>query len=118
MVEFGPESARMRLIVQMFAWGMLAWLALLAAFIAVRVMRGDMVLWGMLAQKPGGPPTPERMLGLVITIVIAVVYVKTALQIDLSGPGPIRLPELPEHFLNILLGTNGIFLAGKIARSS
>jgi hypothetical protein len=108
----------MEFIVQIFAFGMLAWLALLAASISVRSIRGDLLLGGMLAQNAGGPPTPERMLGVVITVVIAVVYIKTALQIDLSGPGPLRLPELPEQFMNILLGTNGIFLAGKIARSA
>ena len=108
----------MKIIAQGFAWGMLAWLALLAIYIAIRIIRGDMPLRGMLSQRIDGPATPERMLGLLITVVIAVVYVHTALQIDLNAPGPLRLPELPDQFMNMLLGANGIFLAGKLARSS
>jgi hypothetical protein len=113
----GLLGLSVQLIAQMFAWGMLTWLALLAAYIAIQTIRGRIAIAGMLAQKPGESPTPERTLGLVITIVIAVVYINSALQIDLEA-SPIQLPELPEPFLTILLGTNGVFLAGKIARSA
>jgi hypothetical protein len=47
------------------------------------------------------------------------VYTLNALHADVSGAtGPPSLPDVPEYLLSLLTGSNGLYLAGKIARST
>jgi len=97
--------------------GLLSWMALLILLIGLRILRGDIRVDGLLLHKEGDTSvTPERALTMAIFPVVIISYAYTALNMNLEVPGPVRLPDVPESLLNLLLGSNGLYLAGKIAR--
>jgi len=97
--------------------GLLGWMALLILLIGLRILRGDIRVDGLLLHKEGDASvTPERALTMAIFPVVIISYAYTALNMNLEVPGPVRLPDVPDSLLNLLLGSNGLYLAGKIAR--
>ena len=104
-------------IAKVFEAGLLGWMALLALLIALRILRGDIRVDGLLLNN-GDDATvaPERALTMAIFPVVIVSYAYTALNMNVDVPGPVRLPDVPDSLLNLLLGSNGLYLAGKIAR--
>ena len=97
--------------------GLLGWMALLILLIGLRILRGDIRVDGLLLHKEGDASvTPERALTMAIFPVVIISYPYTALNMNLEVPGPVRLPDVPDSLLNLLLGSNGLYLAGKIAR--
>jgi hypothetical protein len=101
------------------ATGLLAWMALLALLIVMRILRGDINADGMLMYRADeGGFNPERALTMAVFPTIIITYAYSALNMDLSATAslPLRLPEVPESLLSLLIGTNGLYLAGKVAR--
>jgi hypothetical protein len=107
----------MGFIANAFATSLLVWLALLALLIVMRILRGDINATGLLMHRvDDGRVMPERALAMAVFPSILVTYIYSALNVDLSMAGPVRLPDVPESLLSLLIGTNGLYLAGKIAR--
>jgi hypothetical protein len=95
--------------------GLLTWFGLFLLLVGLRVLRGDFGVGGMLAESPTGAVTPERVLSMAIFPVILVSYVLSALQIDVRADP--RLPDISANLVSLLTGSNGLYLAGKIARN-
>ncbi len=91
----------------------MAWLALLALVIAIRILRGDIPLDGLLSSGSGGVD-PERVQSLLVFGFVLVAYVS-----EFAGlpSGAKALPEVPNSLLALLAGSNGVYLSGKIART-
>lgn len=108
----------MEIITKLFATSLLVWFGLLMALIAVRILRRDIDVSGFLAQSksPTASVLPERVIAMATFPTIVVGYVLLALQADVSGADP-SLPDVPSTVVNLLTGSNSIYLAGKIARS-
>jgi hypothetical protein len=104
-------------IAKVFEAGLLGWMALLILLIGVRILRGDIRADGLLLHREDDASVaPERALAMAIFPVVIISYAYTALNMNLEVPGPVRLPDVPESLLNLVLGSNGLYLAGKIAR--
>lgn len=111
----------MDLITRGLAAGLLIWFVLLALIIAGRVLRGDIKTTGfmrtrMRLRRGETEVAPERALSMMVFPVVIASYAFTALHADMSVSHP-SLPELPDNLLMLLTGGNGLYLAGKIART-
>jgi hypothetical protein len=107
----------MAVIITLLKSGLLVWMALLVALIAVRILKGDINARGILLHRADDPSVkPERALSAAVFPLVIISYAYSALSVDPSLPGPVGLPNVPESLLNLLIGTNGLYLAGKIAR--
>jgi hypothetical protein len=106
----------MPLIVRCFETGLLVWLALLAAIVIGRVLNGDIDATGLLQHGAGdGAVAPERVVSMLAFPVVLVTYVLNALHADVSVHA--ALPDLSDNMILLLTGGNGLYLAGKIART-
>ena len=100
-------------VAQAFGWCLLAWIGALALAIAFRILRGDIALYGLLSAG-GQRFDPERVQSFAVFIFVIGGYLLHALY----TPGQHNtLPDIPESLLVLLAGSNGVFLAGKIART-
>ena len=106
----------MHLIVRLLDVGLLIWMALFAAILFGRVMRGDTHRGGGFLVSRHGESTiaPERALSMAVFPVVIVGYAFSALHADVTVTK--SLPELSNNMLMLLTGGNGAYLAGKIAR--
>ncbi len=103
-------------------YGLLVWFGLLALLIAVRILRRDINVSGLLTQARGDQSVlPERALHMAVFPAVVAFYAYTALQVDVNavaeGVRP-SLPDVPDYLLSLLTGSNSLYLAGKIARGS
>jgi ABC-type amino acid transport system permease subunit len=109
----------MPIITNLLAAGLVAWLGLVALLIAVRVSRGDIRVAGFLADTTGAEirVAPERVVALVAFPLVLLMYATNALNAELTvvGGRPV-MPDVPEYLLMLLIGGNGLYLTGKIAR--
>jgi len=107
----------MHLIVRLLDVGLLIWMALFAAILFGRVMRGDTHRGGGFLETKRGESAvaPERALSMAVFPVVIVSYAFTALHADMNMTHP-AMPELSNNMLMLLTGGNGAYLAGKIAR--
>ena len=92
---------------QAFKWFVVAWLTAMALVIAYRLLTGRIVLDGLLTMD-GQRFSPERLQLLLLTLSAVAVYVGEALA---AG----KLPDVPDGLLPILVGSNAVYLGGKIA---
>ncbi len=104
----------MQFITHTLAAGLLAWLVLLALIIITRVLNGELKSDGLLARSRGADVAPERALSMMVFPVVIASYAYLALHADVSEKA--TLPDVPDQLLMLLIGSNGIYLAGKIAR--
>lgn len=113
----GFEGELVRLVVHFLEAGLLVWMALLAAILIGRVMRGDMQSSGgfMHRHRDKTAVAPERALSMAVFPVVVVSYAFSALHADASITH--SLPDLSNNMLMLLTGGNGVYLAGKIART-
>jgi hypothetical protein len=112
----------MQLAAKILQYGLLIWFALLMALIAIRMLRRDIYVTGLLTQPRGDNAVlPERALHMAVFPAIVAYYAYTTLQVDVTavaeGARP-SLPAVPDYLLSLLTGTNSLYLAGKIARGS
>jgi hypothetical protein len=106
----------MALMTHVFELGLLVWFALLAAIIGGRVLSGEIDTTGFLRTRHHDEVAPERALSMAIFPIVILSYAFSALHADMSVRPP-SLPELPDNLLMLLTGGNGLYLAGKIART-
>jgi hypothetical protein len=92
--------------------GLLLWLGLLAAFVLRGILTGAINTSGLLSDERRGDIAPQRVALLLATLSYAAFYVTTALR---ASPNSGGLPDVPDSVLTVLLGTNGLYLTGKIA---
>jgi hypothetical protein len=92
-------------------WALRAWLALLAALLAWRMLTGGILVSGLLSRKRSGPAGLDRMQLLFITLFFAAAYAVTALAGDYRK----ALPDVPMPLLLILVGSHTAYLTAKYA---
>lgn len=101
-----------QLLAEIVKFALIGWLGVLALVLAVRILRGDIPLTGMLSTS-GRRIDPERVQSLlVIGFVFAAYITQFAASTELRA-----LPEVPDSLLVLLAGSNGIYLSGKVART-
>jgi|ERR1700752_509356 len=104
-------------------YGLLAWFGALALLLALRMLRRNITISGMLMAEHGaGRMAPERILQMAAFPVVLFYLIQQGLQVDVAaaleqGVRP-SLPNIPENLITLLAGTNSLYLAGKIARTS
>ncbi len=97
--------------------GLLIWFVLLVVLIAGRILRGDIDTTGFLrTARADTGVLPERALSMSVFPLVIVSYAYSALHADMNVSHP-SLPDLPANLLMLITGGNGIYLAGKIART-
>ena len=112
----------MQLAAKILEYGLLAWFGLLMLLIAMRILRREIDVSGLLTQRTGDQSVlPERALHIAVFPAVIAFYLYTALHVDVTavaeGTRP-SMPDVPEYLLSLLTGTNSLFLAGKIARGT
>ena len=109
----------MTVIAMAFAVGLLVWFALLALLITLRVMRGDIQASGMLLHDESDANVkPERVVAMAVFPAVIIGYAIAALHTDVAKAMHPSLPDVSETLIGLLTGSNGLYLAGKIARGS
>ncbi len=112
----------MKILSGFLANGLIAWFGLLVIVVAVRILRGDIGAAGFLSgrlQAGEAPVEPERVAAMVAFPMVLGMYAFTALHADMSVIGPTGrpvMPDVPEFLLTLLMGGNGLYLAGKLVR--
>jgi predicted secreted protein len=97
------------------AIALIVWLAAIAAIVGYRMLTGEIETDGLLSSNPDEPIDPERVAMLVGTIAAAAYYAFTALSS--LGNGPVTsLPDVPDLTLELLGGSQILYLTGKLAR--
>ena len=97
---------------QIIQTAFLYWLAALAFIVVLRLFRGQINVRGLLSDRPGAPPTSDRLALIGITIGGAVFYFITALS---APPGAV-MPAPPDELLFLLGGSQAAYLTGKTFR--
>lgn len=106
----------MNLIVRVFETGLLVWFALLFWIVLSRVLSGEIDASGFLQHGADNDAVaPERVVSMIAFPVVLVTYTLSALHADMSAHA--ALPDLSENMILLLTGGNGLYLAGKIART-
>lgn len=106
----------MSLIVRVFETGLLVWFVLLAAIVGWRVLTGEIEAGGLLQHDTDdGDVAPERVVSMIAFPVVLVSYVLSAINADAGASH--ALPDLSQNMILLLTGGNGLYLAGKIART-
>ena len=106
----------MTLLIRLVETGLLVWFVLLAALVIGRVLSGEIDATGFLQNVAAdGAVAPERVVSMIALPVIVMTYVLSALHADMSVKA--ALPDLSDNMILLLTGGNGLYLAGKIARS-
>jgi len=106
----------MSLVFRVFEAGLALWFVLLAVIVIGRVLSGEIDVTGLLQHKADDDAVaPERVVPMLAFPVIVVTYVLSALHADVSVTH--ALPDLSQNMILLLSGGNGLYLAGKIARS-
>lgn len=96
------------------ATGLQLWLAVLAVIVAMRVLRGGGIA-EMVTTRKGGGIDPDRVQSLLIFLFAAGTLIVGAF--DPEAPRA-SLPDVPDAVIVLLAGSNGLYLAGKVARSA
>jgi len=103
-------------------YAVLPWLLLFFAVVAIQILRGDINTRGLLrTRSAGGPIDPERVAILGTTLFAAGSYLLSALHqgaVFDEATHSYRMPDVPDALLAVLVGSNGIYLGGKIMRNS
>ena len=92
-------------------WLLGGWLFLLFGLTLIRMLSGGIIVAGMLRTRKHAPFGFGRLQLLAVTLLFAAGYTIAALN---KGPGD-AMPEVPAPLLLILIGSNGTYLATKIA---
>lgn len=100
-------------LAEVVEFALIAWLGILALFVALSILRGDIPLAGLLSSRSGGAD-PERVQSLLIVGFVLVAYLVEFADLPSDATA---LPDVPEALLALLAGSNGLYLSGKIART-
>ena len=99
-------------------FSLLAWFGALALLVMARILTGEIDRSGMLASQSGhGGINPERVVAMALIPAILAYYAIDALNSGaVTIAGRPSMPDLSETLVTLLTGSNGLYLAGKIAR--
>lgn len=101
--------------VDLLQYGLIAWFGVLLGVICLRMLQGRMRLSGMLADHVGGGIDVERVQAMAVFGFVVGAYLLEGVTL-LEQPGkPVSMPDISETLLVLLTGSNGVYLAGKIA---
>ena len=89
---------------------LVAWFVLLAAVIVLKMLRGRILLRGLVSGAPGDRAQGHRLQMMLVTIGVAVGYLVEALH---GAPGA-AMPDISEPVLFAVLGSHGVYLGGKL----
>lgn len=106
----------MHVAIRVFEIGLLVWFALFAWLVLSRMLSGAIDASGLLqhgAEDAG--VAPERVVSMIAFPAVLGSYVLAALHADMSVQA--ALPDPSENMVLLLGGGNGLYLAGKIART-
>lgn len=108
----------MDLVTRSLAIGLLIWFALLAIVVIGRILRGDIETAGFMRTErdPDTPLAPERVISMMLFPAVIGMYALNALHTPIDPNHP-SMPDLSDNLLMLLTGGNGLYLAGKIART-
>jgi hypothetical protein len=101
------------LLARVTEFALIGWLGLLALVVAIRILRGDIPLTGLLANTGTGVD-PERIQSL---LVIVFVFAGYLMEFASGSNGARALPEVPSSLFIVLAGSNGVYLSGKLTRN-
>jgi hypothetical protein len=108
---------RLALVAHLVEFALVAWLAVVAAFVVVQMLRGRIPLAGLFEAKtdPAGTSALnlDRHQLLILSVGYAVYYVVQALHLEQGS----AMPDVPSSVLYLLAGSQAVYLGGKIARS-
>jgi hypothetical protein len=90
-------------------------LGTLVAVCVYRLITGAISLRGVLTSEAGGGVIPDRIQAVVITLGACAAYLSVGIG-QLGDPAVHALPEVPEFIVNVLLGSQALFLGGKVLR--
>ena len=112
------SSADLAAVLQYF---FIAWLAVLAGLVAIKILRGDINTNGLLHSPQSNRPDGERVASLATTLAIAGYYVIQTLGTPLESlydkeTGAYFMPDLPEEALVVLGGSYSVYVTGKLLR--
>ncbi len=100
--------------IRLIEYSMMIWFGCIIVAIARRMMRGEMVLSGMLMSERGSGLAFHRLQNLAITLLFAAGYlIRSLSQVPEQG-----LPDVPAILLAPLMGSQGVYLAGKYLRGA
>jgi len=106
----------MDLLLRLFETGLATWFVLLAAIVIGRVLDGTIDASGLMRHDADDDDVaPERVVSMIAFPVVLVSYVLSALHTDVGATH--SLPPLSDNMVLLLTGGNGLYLAGKIART-
>ncbi len=106
--------------------GLIVWLFLLIGVVLLKALTGEIRLNGLFREQgsPGNAQDtpaylPSRVQSLIAFLLIIGGYALLVLD---SGPvmnaeNKPSLPDVPESLLAVLVGSNGLYLAGKLVKS-
>ena len=96
--------------------GLLIWMAAFAALVCYRLLDGRIRSTGLLGGRRGGAIDPERLQMLVVFPAGIGFYVASAGS-EIATAGELgSLPEPPQFLTAAVLGSNALYLAGKLFR--
>jgi hypothetical protein len=101
----------MEVLLKVLRYEMILLLVLLAGVVGYKLLVNQINVKGLLRDKTGDrsfSPASVQLLG--VTLSVATYYM--FMVIEAKGTG--RLPDMPNEFLFALMGSNSIFLAGKL----
>jgi hypothetical protein len=99
---------------EILSTGLQLWLAALALILLLRLLRGEASITEMLMTHRGGGFAPDRVQGLLISLFAVGTLIVQAFRPDAPQAS---LPDVPEAIVVLLAGGNGLYLAGKVART-
>ena len=89
---------------------LVAWFILLAAILVLKMLRGRILLRGLVSGAPGDRAQGHRLQMMLVTSGVAVGYVVEALHSPAGG----TMPDISEPVLFAVLGSQGVYLGGKL----
>lgn len=107
--------------VDLLQYGLIGWFGVLLGVICLRMLQGRMRLSGMLADHVGGGIDVERVQAMAVFCFVVSAYLLEGLHMLENMPPPppegqrLSMPDISESLLVLLTGSNGVYLAGKIA---
>jgi len=103
--------------------GLLFWLAALAGILLYRLLVGEISMAGLLRTRAADGSSvvnPERLQAVLLVLIVLGAYVIDALRggVVKDAEGLLSMPDVPDALLVLLAGSKGLYLAGKIQRTS
>lgn len=110
--------------VDLFQFGLLSWFGLLLMVILLRLLQGRIPLTDLLSARPGGAIDVERAQAFAVFLFVLAAYLIEGLQLLETMPARVpgeplpSMPDISDTLLVLLTGSNGIYLAKKIASAN